>query len=180
VIAGGAAVDVPAAIDVEAAVEVDAAIEAEAAVDVEAAIDAAIEAAIEVVVERGEAETPAASRGAPPDTEFTAEATRFPDQTIARRTIFDEAAESAESDAIDDLYNLRELEDDDEGDEAREDGLADVLSLDEEFSRLATESEERVDVVVVARRVSLAELFALRRPLMTHSIAVIAARGADL
>jgi hypothetical protein len=33
---------------------------------------------------------------------------------------------------------------------------------------------------VVARRVSLAELFALRRPLMTHSIAVIAARGADL
>jgi len=133
--------------------------------------------------------------GGPPGVESTADVAELPDEFAARVTIFDEAA--AEAEAEDDgLYNLV-AEELDAGEEPAD---AAVDSLDEEFSRQAllheaalamaqvedalpeTLPEEVPEIavpVVAPPLTALSSIAALRRPAMTHSVAVIVARGAD-
>lgn len=95
--------------------------------------------------------------------------------------------------AVDDLYNLRGLDVDDEHDAGPDESFEAVESLDEEFSRLAVieilnraEPVPAADAAVAepARAVrapigSLSQISAARRPAMSHSVAVIVARGAE-
>jgi len=88
-------------------------------------------------------------------------------------------------DEDDGLYNLAGLAEDEELDDAATGD--EVPSLDEEFSRQALLAGELVDgepdvaaaVPVAAPLTALSSIAALRRPAMTHSVAVIVARGAD-
>ena len=144
--------------------------------------------------------------GGPPVDDDTGVLVAEPNQIVARVTIFDEIAPE---ELDDELYALRGLEEHDEDDDDRAIANDDVLSLDEEFSRLAAErleSEttpevetaiaaviapidtsraepiaERLHVLARAHPLgAVAALFAMRRPTMAHSIAVIVGRGADL
>jgi cytochrome c oxidase assembly protein subunit 15 len=91
---------------------------------------------------------------------------------------------SADADDTDELYSRRHLID--EGDDERETLTESTPSLDEEFSRLALAAEiaevvERVSHAVAAVGAgTLHALCAQRRPAMSQSVAVFAARGADV
>jgi hypothetical protein len=114
-----------------------------------------------------------------------------PEEPIAaRRTIFDDA-DLAADDIDPDTFGLDLVDDVDEID------VEPVLSLDEEFSRLAMEAEDATDLepMAVAEHPTVAEMMAAApatvaetipdsravtgKSTMHHTIAVIVSRGAD-
>ena len=156
----------------------------------------------------------ASARGAPPEAQHTPEPPIARNDSVAHDIILSGSASAADEGAVPDVdlvddrydrYHLRDLADADDGMAADPADDA-VLSLDEEFSRLALAQDDARDdgmaagvpllaassaddaddaggVAVIARPASpatLQSLCAVRRPAMSHSIAVIAARGADL
>jgi heme A synthase len=133
--------------------------------------------------------------GGPPSEKATPDSADEPDPIVARRTIFDDADDFAAADLDTDKLGPDPFDDTDDLD----DGSADpVLSLDEEFSRLAVDAEDPTDFepVAVAEHATAATLTAVGGPAtaagavasskavtgvstMHHSVAVIVSRGAD-